>query len=269
MKKFRDGTTPLLIATDVAARGLDIGHLSHVVNFGVPMQAEVYVHRIGRVGRAGRVGVAITVAEPREQRLLRMCEQAAGRKIDVCKLPTAADLRTRHLQRTRDGVRELLAAGELAEFHEMVAPLTAEFAAADVAAAAVAFALRATGSTEDEPDIPQPEMARPRPAGLVREPRVPFRGRRPGGPGMGGAMTRVFVGAGRRDGVGRRDMLDALGQEVGLTPRDIGTIEVADRFCVVEVPGEVADHVIDSLQGARFGNRKVVVRRDRAEVVRS
>ena len=270
MKKFREGTTPLLIATDVAARGLDIGHLSHVVNFGVPMQAEVYVHRIGRVGRAGRVGVAITVAEPREQRGLRMCEQAAGRKIDVCKLPTAADLRTRHLQRTRDGVRELLAAGELGEFRDVIAPLMAEFSPEDVAAAAVALALRATGSTEDEPDIPQPEMARPvRTAGPTREPRIPFRGRRPGAASPGGTMTRVFVGAGRRDGVGRRDMLDALGQEVGLTPRDIGTIEVTDRFCVVEVPGEVADHVIDSLQGARFGNRKVVVRRDRAEVVRN
>ena len=276
MKKFREGTTPLLIATDVAARGLDIGHLSHVVNFGVPLSPETYVHRIGRVGRAGREGVAITVAEPREQRLLRMCEHAAGRKIDTCKLPTTADLLGRRLQRTRDGVRELLLAGGLEQFKAMIAPLNAEYSPEDVAAAAVALAVRAAGETnKDEPEIPVPEMMRPRDA---RPPRPGFgndRGfGRAGGPLMGGntrptPMIRVFIGVGRTNGIGRRDILDALGNETGLGSRDIGTIDVAERFCVVEVPGEAADHVIEVMQEVRFCGRKTIVRLDRAAAVRS
>jgi ATP-dependent RNA helicase DeaD len=80
MKRFREGTVELLVATDVAARGLDIGHLSHVVNFDIPSSTDAYVHRIGRTGRAGREGVAITLLEPREKRLLRSIEQAGKRR---------------------------------------------------------------------------------------------------------------------------------------------------------------------------------------------
>ena len=95
MKKFRAEASDLLIATDVAARGLDIQHLSHVINFDVPTEAESYVHRIGRVGRAGREGVAITLAEPREHRQLRNIEQRTRQKIEIAKVPTVADLRAR------------------------------------------------------------------------------------------------------------------------------------------------------------------------------
>src|ERR687894_2824680 len=93
MRLFRAGTADLLIATDVAARGLDVEHLSHVVNYHVPCAAEAYVHRIGRVGRAGREGVAITLAEPREHRLLRNIERSTGQKIRVEAVPTVLDLR--------------------------------------------------------------------------------------------------------------------------------------------------------------------------------
>src|SRR5690606_17953208 len=93
MKRFRAKKTDLLIATDVAARGLDVEHVSHVVNFDVPSDAEAYVHRIGRTGRAGRDGVAITLAEPREHRLLRNIERLTGQPISVEVVPTVSDLR--------------------------------------------------------------------------------------------------------------------------------------------------------------------------------
>ncbi len=93
MKRFRAGGVDLLIATDVAARGLDIEHLSHVFNYDVPCEPESYVHRIGRVGRAGRDGVAITLAEPREHRQLQAIERATRQKIEIARLPTVADLR--------------------------------------------------------------------------------------------------------------------------------------------------------------------------------
>ncbi len=98
MNRFRDGAVQVLVATDVAARGLDIEHVSHVVNYDVPTDPEAYLHRIGRTGRAGRKGVAITLVEPREQRLLRNIERMLKRPIEIARLPTVADLRARRLE---------------------------------------------------------------------------------------------------------------------------------------------------------------------------
>src|SRR5207253_9464485 len=112
MARLRDGTAELLVATDVAARGLDVDTLSHVVNYDVPSAAESYVHRIGRVGRAGREGVAITLAEPREHRQLKTIEKVAGATISVKTVPTVADLRARRLDLTRAALRESLLGDE-------------------------------------------------------------------------------------------------------------------------------------------------------------
>src|SRR3954466_5430356 len=113
MGQFRAKAADLLIATDVAARGLDIEHLSHVVNYDVPASPEVYLHRIGRTGRAGRGGTAITLAEPREHRHLRAIEQFTKSKIEVATVPTVADLRARQLDVLRASLREQLVAGGL------------------------------------------------------------------------------------------------------------------------------------------------------------
>src|SRR4029077_3009876 len=111
MGLFRSKKADVLIATDVAARGLDIEHLSHVVNYDVPASPDAYLHRIGRTGRAGRGGTAITLAEPREHRLLRAIENMTRAKIDVATIPTVADLRARQLDLTRASLRERLVAG--------------------------------------------------------------------------------------------------------------------------------------------------------------
>ena len=108
MGRLRGGTADLLVATDVAARGLDIDQLTHVVNYDVPSAPEAYVHRIGRVGRAGREGVAITLAEPREHRLLKTIERVTRQRITVEKVPTVADLRARRLELTRAALHESL-----------------------------------------------------------------------------------------------------------------------------------------------------------------
>ena len=133
MKKFRGEASDLLIATDVAARGLDIQHLSHVINFDVPCEAESYVHRIGRVGRAGREGVAITLAEPREHRQIRDIEQSTGQKIEIAKVPTVADLRARRLELTRASMREAIVAGDLDRYRVVVESLADEFDLMEVA----------------------------------------------------------------------------------------------------------------------------------------
>jgi ATP-dependent RNA helicase DeaD len=151
MQLFRQEKAEILVATDVAARGLDIEHVSHVINYDVPSAAEVYVHRIGRTGRAGREGVAITFAHPREHRFLRSVEALTKQKIDVLPLPTIADLRARRLDATRESLRVQLAAGGLDEVRALVESLVQEFDVLDVAAAAVKL-VHAAGASEAERD---------------------------------------------------------------------------------------------------------------------
>jgi len=136
MHRFRAGAADLLVATDVAARGLDIPHLSHVVNFDLPGQPEAYVQRTGRVGRAGRAGVAITLVTPRERAGLWPIERATGRPVVIAPVPSAADLRAARLDRVRRALREELARPGSDEVAGLVAELETEFPAAAVARAA-------------------------------------------------------------------------------------------------------------------------------------
>ena len=164
MKKFRGEASDLLIATDVAARGLDIQHLSHVINFDVPCEAESYVHRIGRVGRAGREGVAITLAEPREHRQIRDIEQTTGQKITIAKIPTIADLRARRLELTRASVREAIVEGDLDRYRVVVESLSDEFDLMEIAMGTVKLLHQANGAEDHEEDeIPEVEPFREKP----------------------------------------------------------------------------------------------------------
>jgi ATP-dependent RNA helicase DeaD len=155
MHRFRAGRSDLLIATDVAARGLDVAQLSHVFNYDLPSAPDAYVHRIGRTGRAGREGTAITLMEPREHRHLRTIEAITRQKIEVCRLPTVADLRARRLELTRASLRERLLEGNLDDVRVVVESLAEEFDVVDIAAAAVTLAQTATERVNEE-EIPEP-----------------------------------------------------------------------------------------------------------------
>src|SRR6185295_9873682 len=154
MALFRSKKADVLIATDVAARGLDIEHLSHVVNYDVPASPEAYLHRIGRTGRAGRGGTAITLAEPREHRLLRAIESLTRAKIEIATVPTVADLRARQLDLTRASLRERLLAGGHDHARVVVEALSTEFDIVDIAVAAVGMAHSATVGDGDDREIP-------------------------------------------------------------------------------------------------------------------
>jgi ATP-dependent RNA helicase DeaD len=266
MARFREGTSDLLVATDVAARGLDIERLSHVINYDMPASSEAYVHRIGRTGRAGREGTAITLVEPREHRLLRSMEKVTKQKVEVLTVPTVADLRARRLELTRAALREQLVAGGFDHVRVVVETLAQEFDIVDVAAAAVQLAHKAQGAEEgDERDIPEPVIARQPERGqrpTAPRPLRPSRGRVPGERQSGG-MTRLFVAAGRRAGIRPGDLVGAIAGESGLTGRDIGAIEIADGFSLVEVPDERADEVIAALRKTKIRGLKPTVRRER------
>src|ERR671912_869826 len=160
MGLFRAQKANLLIATDVAARGLDIEHISHVVNYDVPASPEVYLHRIGRTGRAGREGIAITLVEPREHRLLRNIEHVTKQKIEVATVPTVADLRARRLELTRGALEEALLEGEdsLETYRVVVNALAAEYDVVDIAAAAVKLAEESRLEGADEQEIPDQQL---------------------------------------------------------------------------------------------------------------
>ncbi|HWH93478.1 MAG TPA: DEAD/DEAH box helicase, partial [Baekduia sp.] len=170
--RLKAGTTELLVATDVAARGLDVDALTHVVNYDVPAAPEAYVHRIGRVGRAGREGVAITFAQPREHRLLKAIERVTRQPIAIEKLPTVADVRARRLEATREALEGALADGEaLDTYRVVVESLAEEHGLEEVALAAVRLAHEAAaGGDADEHEIPDvaPAPAAARGGGLER-----------------------------------------------------------------------------------------------------
>ncbi len=258
MKKLRSGGAELLIATDVAARGLDVDVLTHVINYDVPAAPESYVHRIGRVGRAGREGVAITLAEPREHRLLKNIEHVTRARIEVAKVPTVADLRARRLDVTRASLQELLLAGAYEEFQVVIDALADEYDIVDIALAAVKLAHEAAHTGADAAEIPASE---PLPEG--RRERAPGRKGKPGG--RAGNNTRIYVGLGRSAGVRPQDLVGAIAGEAGLSGREIGAIEIADRFSLVEVPQQRADDVIAALRNTTIKGRKATVRRERFE----
>ncbi|XVU28447.1 DEAD/DEAH box helicase [Actinoplanes sp. CA-054009] len=257
MGRLRGGSTELLVATDVAARGLDVEQLTHVINFNVPAAPEAYVHRIGRVGRAGREGVAISLAEPREQRMLKAIERLTGRRIPLEKLPTVTDLRARRLELTRASLQEALDADDLDRFRVVIDSLTDEHDVEQVALAAVKLLHEAAGGDIDEQEIPSPLPPR-REQPENRGPR-PDRRHRP----TDDDVTRLFVGVGRRSGLRPQDLVGAIAGESGLPARDIGAIQITDRFSLVEVPESAADRVIKALSRATIRGKRPTVRRER------
>jgi len=247
MRRLRAGEAELLIATDVAARGLDVEHLTHVVNYDLPTSPESYVHRIGRVGRAGREGVAITLVEPREHHQLRNIERITRQKIGIAQVPTVEDLRARRLELTQAALREALVADGNEHFRVVVDALSNEYDAVQIAMAAVKLYHDATmGDAAEEGDEPR---ARPAPE-------------RDAVPVAGGAMTRLYIGAGKQASIRPQDLVGAIANEAGVSGALIGAIQVADRFSIVEVPEEVAEQVIRAIGKTKLRGKKVQVRRD-------
>jgi ATP-dependent RNA helicase DeaD len=262
MGRLRAGAADLVIATDVAARGLDIEQLSHVFIFNVPSTSEAYVHRIGRVGRAGRAGIVVTLAEPREHRLLRNIEHATKQKIHVDRLPTLADLRAKRLDMTRAALHELLVEDDLDEVRVVVESLANEFDLMQVALAAVKLAHRGENRAGDEgEEIPVLVVEPLRPP----RPQVPYRGagtRPPRGDRRtqpDASMTRIVFSAGRRAGLRPKDLVGAITGEAGIEGSAVGAIDIGDSSSVVEVASEVASQVMRALRGVRIKGMRVMV----------
>ena len=258
MRRLRGGGAELLIATDVAARGLDVEHLTHVVNYDLPSSPESYVHRIGRVGRAGREGVAITLVEPREHHQLRNIERITRQKIDVVKVPTVADLRARRLELTQAALREALAADDNEHYRVVVDALSDKHDAVEIAMAAVklyhqAVQGEAVEETEEEPRTSTATAHKP------KRPVESAYGLQP----PAGDMAKLFISVGRDANVRPQDLVGAIANEAGVAGALIGGIQITDKFSIVEVPAEVAEQVIRALGKTTIRGKKVRAHRDK------
>jgi ATP-dependent RNA helicase DeaD len=298
MGRFREGTLDVLVATDVAARGLDIEHVSHVVNFDIPSDPDMYTHRIGRTGRMGREGVAITLVEPREHRLLHNIETASRMKLELATIPTVADLRERRFEMLQGGLRERLLEEGLDRYRGVVEPLADEFDLVEIALAAVSLLDGANARDVEEveiaaaslpPDRPLRQVARPGRSGPAPAPRGPGGRGSPSRPGgwppasaasrqdgreaaqgpvatgrrASGPWVRLYVGGGRRAGMRPGDLVGAITNEAGVPGSDIGAIQIADSFSLVDVAEGAADRVVAALRGATIRGRTFAVHRDR------
>lgn len=239
MKSFKEGRCELLIATDVAARGLDIETVTHVINYDMPWDVEQYIHRIGRTGRAGRTGDAITLIVPRERRNLKMIEQMTGAKIVPARIPTAADVAARRRETFLNTLRTRLEADDFDAQRPVVSSLLEEFDADDIAAVALQMLWESRGpAVDDSDDALAADSERPEPG-----------------------MTRIFVPMGRQDGLRPTDIIGAIASMVpGVTAKSVGAIDILDRSAFVEAPSERADEIIAALNRTKIRGRKIVVK---------
>lgn len=238
IQRFRSGQVDLLVATQVAARGLDITGVTHVFNYAIPEDADSYVHRIGRTGRAGREGKAITLVQPNEIRWLRVIERIVGQKIKPMRLPTLADVEARRREVLKTTLREKIAAGNLLPYMQMVNELAEEFDLAEIAAAATKLA--------SDGDRPLTEMVEPAQAREISE-------------GVERGMVRLVLNVGRESGVRPGDLVGAIANEAGIPGRAIGAIDIYDRVAFVEVPAGDRERVIQALQATTIKGQKIQV----------
>jgi ATP-dependent RNA helicase DeaD len=234
MDKFKAGTLDCLVATDVAARGLDVEGVTHVINFNIPEDPESYVHRIGRTGRAGREGIALTLVAPREFKLLKMIEQFTKSRIKRREVPSVQDVLEQKTEKIKDTLINLIKDGKLGEYREMALDMSDEYDLTDIAAAGLKYIIEAGQSKvaemedvdNDEPDT-----------------------------------VRLFVNIGRKDKIRPADIVGAIAGGSGLPGSIVGVIDIYDTYSFVEVKREHADDVLKVMNKNTLKGRRINIER--------
>lgn len=239
IRRLRNGQVEIVVATDVAARGLDVERIATVINYDMPSDTESYVHRIGRTGRAGREGKAVLFVTPRQQRMKRDIEQYTKQKIEPMKLPSQADVAARRVAVFKERLLKTLTEEDL-ELHLSLVENLAEESGYDFAEIAAAASFIASGDKPLEVAVePEPEQ-------------VNF--------GGDSAMVRLYVGVGRNHRVGPADIVGAIANEGDIPGKAIGAIDVYDRFTLVDVPAEFAKQVLLGMSDTRIRNQRANIR---------
>ncbi|HET6565637.1 MAG TPA: helicase-related protein, partial [Xanthomonadales bacterium] len=258
LRRFRDGTIELLVATDVAARGLDVERVSHVLNYDIPHDTEAYIHRIGRTGRAGRTGDAILFVAPRERRMLRAIEQATRQEIAELKLPSTEIVNNKRIADFKQSISDTLAQGELEFMQHLLEQFQREH---DIPALAIAAAL-AKMSLGETPLLLQPDPpARFAPKG-ERERDAKPEGKGKKGPKVDskklfGGMQTYRISVGRKDGVKPGNIVGAITNEAGLDGQHIGNISIENTYCLVDLPAGMPIDVLSGLKDVKVCGKRL------------
>jgi ATP-dependent RNA helicase DeaD len=238
IRRLRSGQLELVVATDVAARGLDVERIGMVVNYDIPYDLESYVHRVGRTGRAGRSGSAVLFVTPREQRQLRALESFTGQRIERMTPPTQADIAARRIELFKEQILRVAEQENLDLYLSLVQEL-AEESGHDIAEIAAAAARLARG---DKPLVVAREVEP-----VLETP--PEEG-----------MVRLFMEVGRKNGLRPNDIVGAIANEAGIPGRAIGAIDIYDHYAFVEIPAEYKDKVLQAMQRTRIRNQRANLR---------
>ena len=279
IEQLKSGKLDILVATDVAARGLDVDRISHVINYDIPYDTESYVHRVGRTGRAGRTGDAILFVAPRERNMLSAIEKATRQKIDIMQLPSTEVINNQRIARFKQRITDTLAAGDLnlKFFSDIIAGYRQEHNVPELdIAAALAKLLQG-----DEPLLltERKKSGDVRPAGMDRPARDGSRPRRPmaddrprQGPrssrpaaGLEAAtekgMERFRIAVGHMHGVKPGNIVGAITNEAGLESRQIGRIEIYDDFTTVDLPEGMPRNILNTLKHVWVAGQEMKIAR--------
>jgi ATP-dependent RNA helicase DeaD len=253
---LKDGSLDILVATDVAARGLDVERISHVVNFDIPHDPESYVHRIGRTGRAGRSGTALLFVTPRERHLLNSIERVTRQKLVESELPSVEDVNEKRVQKFRDSITEALASPGIDLFRKLIEGYERDHDVplADIAAA---LALQSRDGEEFLMTEPPPEKRRERADRGSREdgPRKP-RERR-------GDFATYRISVGKRHKVMPGAIVGAIANEGGLHRSDFGHITIRPDFSLVELPAKLSKQTLKALEKTKIQGNPINLELDR------
>jgi len=271
IERLKKGALDIVVATDVAARGLDVERITHVVNYDIPYDTEAYVHRIGRTGRAGRAGKAILFVAPRERRMLRAIEQATKQPIKEMRLPTLQDIADRRIEQFRNQVTEALADEDLDFYAELMAQWIKDEVAEPVRLAAVMAHLMHRErplTVQDEPEFqhaPRRDYGDRSYNDRDRPDRRDGRENREGGRDRDRSrdFNKVLysIDVGREHGVQPKDIVGALANEGGISARQIGQIRLFDSYSTVELPSDLPDEFFSAIRKTWVLNQRLNMQR--------
>lgn len=259
IERLKQGKLDILVATDVAARGLDVERISHVVNFDIPYDVEAYIHRIGRTGRAGRKGEAILFVAPRERRMLGVIEKATRQKIELLELPSTEAINNRRIAAFKQKISDTLASDELSFMQSIVEQYQQEH---NVPAIEIAAAL-AKMTLGEQPLLLQPDEVEKRPSRATSQPQK--RQHEPRGkrqrPAPAENTERFRIEVGRAHGVQPGNIVGAIANEAGLDGRHIGPIEIEEEFSLVDLPVGMPREVFRDLRKVWVCGRQLRISR--------
>ncbi len=275
VERLKNGKLDIVVATDVAARGLDVDRISHVVNYDIPYDVEAYVHRIGRTARAGREGKAILFVSPRERRMLYTIERVTRQRIEAMQLPSRQDVVNRRVAQLQQTLGETIESEEL-QFFEQVADGFVRELDTDIStlAAALTYLVQKDRPLLPPPEKKQSQRQRDRPAHEWRPDGGPRdrpdrqerqerpRDRPPRGQDADVRMQRYRIEVGRDHGVQPGNIVGALANESGLDGRHIGQIRLFDGFSLVDLPAGMPREILKHLKGVQVMGQELRIRAD-------